>query len=309
MSVLDLPPGWLVMDGAMGTEVERRGIDVDNPLWGSAALALDGGTEAVQAIHRDHVEAGAQLLIANTHNASRSSCAAYLFGGHPRAGPEPVDVTAFLEQINRDAVTAARRAAEPTTRIAACLMSPDRPYARRAGLDALETRDRLIDQARVLDRLGLDLILFEMLSTDADVEGVARVLPELRTPAGLGFTCGSDGRTHGGVDPSEAAKALIDAGAAAAFVQCTHHEHVLEPLEKLVATIDRPVGVYANDGRVWRDGAWHGAAIGPDAYAEKARTWIAAGARIVGGCCGTGPEHVRALAHLQAAAYPRAHPG
>jgi homocysteine S-methyltransferase len=302
------PPFW-VLDGALGTLVEARGFDVNNPLWGSACLVLDEGPEAVDQIHREYVEAGADLIIANTHNASLQRCADYGARGFPLGRRARAFVNrsaapdrALLELVNRTAVEAARNAARPTTRVAACLMSPDRAYAERATLDAGQIRDGLVHQARLLDGLDLDLVIFEMISTDADVEGVARTLPELKSPRAVGVTCGADGRTHGGVDPVAAARRLVDAGARAVFVQCTHHDHVQRPLRRLIAALepnDVTVGAYANDGRVWRDGAWRGEGIGPQAYAALAARWVDAGARIVGSCCGTDPAHTRALARLR----------
>lgn len=300
------------MDGALGTLVEDRGYDVNNPLWGSVPFVLDGGFEAVLDLHRAYVRAGADLIIANTHNASLKSCADYGARGFPveseaRAlvidAPGAKPDLALLEFVNRRAVEAARQAARPDTRVAAGLMSPDRAYARTATLDADRIEAGLINQARALDALGVALV-FEMISTDADVEGVAQVLPKLRSPVGVGFTCGADARTHGGVDPAAAARRLTDAGATAVFIQCTHYDHVLAPLRRVVDAVDPravTVGAYANDGRTWRDGAWRGERITPDAYARLADAWIDAGARVVGSCCGTGPEHTQALAKLASA--------
>ena len=84
----------------------------------------------------------------------------------------------------------------------------------------------------------------------------------------------------------------------AIFVQCTRHDLALTALRPLVAAIDPKrvvAGVYANDGRTWSDMRWHGERITPEDYANEARTWKEAGARIIGGCCGTSPEHIAAL--------------
>jgi len=301
---------WIVMDAALGTRVEALGFDVDNPLWGSAALLSDEGRDAVRAIHRDDVRAGAELLVANTHNASSASCRAFVERGFaqramapglPRAHPESDPAgRALLEWVNRAAVDTARAAAGPSVRIAACLMSPDRPYARAASLPAERVREELLEQAEILDALRLDLVIFEMLSTDADVSGAAQVIRTLRSPVGFGLTCGVDGATHGGVDPVRAARTLFDAGASIGFVQCTHHDAVLGPLERLVKASALPIGAYANDGRTLCDGVWRGTSIAPSDYAALAERWIEAGARAVGGCCGTGAGHVRALAALKA---------
>ena len=89
-------------------------------------------------------------------------------------------------------------------------------------------------------------------------------------------------------------------GAAVWFVQCTRFDHVNAALEPLLARVDSgaAVGVYANDSRTWKDAAWHGERITPEAYAAAAADWLERGARIVGGCCGTVPAHVAALRGL-----------
>lgn len=312
---------WVVMDGALGTRVAALGYDVDNPLWGSVPLVLDGGPGAVARIHAEYVAAGAELVIANTHNASLSSCAQYVAHELPLAAPVEEAVRqagideavgrvtsaarALLDYVNRVAVAAARRAAGPDTLVAACTMSPDRPYAKEAALSPQQVARGLFEQVQVLEALDLDLLVFEMLSTDSDVAGVARLLPGLSTPAGVGLTLGRDGRTRGGLDPVDAGRRLVDAGASVVFVQCTPYDVVLPPLKRLVDEVaiptGVPIGVYANDGRQWIGGAWRGAPTSPERYAEAALAWIDAGARIVGGCCNTDPSHIRALSRLRAA--------
>ena len=144
----------------------------------------------------------------------------------------------------------------------------------------------------------MDLLLFETLTTDTEIEGLPLLLREGGfPPVGVGLTCGEDGRTLGGVTIAEAVSTLLPASPAAFFVQCTAHDLVLPVLEALVFEVgDRAVvGVYANDGRKWVDMIWRGDRTSPERYAADAVRWRDAGARIIGGCCGTGPEHVAAL--------------
>ena len=84
---------------------------------------------------------------------------------------------------------------------------------------------------------------------------------------------------------------------AAFFIQCTDHDLVSPALTALVAEVggSAVVGVYANDGRTWIDMRWHGDRVTPRAYAAAALEWREIGARVIGGCCGTTPEHIAAL--------------
>lgn len=152
----------VLLDGGVGTELLRRGHSIQgHPLWGSSALLSAEGRAGTTALHQAYVAAGAELLVANTHNANLASCR--------RA--EPTRGEALLREVNLRAVEAAR-AARPRF-IAACTMSPDQPYATQARLTEDQVEAAYAPQLGVLDGLGLDLIVFEMLSTEADVLGAA----------------------------------------------------------------------------------------------------------------------------------------
>lgn len=281
----------VVMDGGTGTELAARGASFEgHPLWASAVLLDAGGRELATTLHRDYVRAGAELLIANTHNASADACR--------RAGVE-------LPAVNQAAVDCARAAAAgtaPGVWVAACTMSPDRPYSTAAGLSVDATAEAYRPQVELLDGMGLDLLIFEMLSTASDVAGAAAVARGLRTPVAAGFTCGPDGRTRGGVVLDEAAGAWPHAEVL--FVQCTPWREVDRALAALPA--NRVRGAYGNGGRRWTGARFEGEAADPEGYAEAAQAWVDRGIRVVGGCCDTGPAHVAALARLLAR---RAGPG
>lgn len=293
-------PGWLVLDGALGTEIGRRGIGIDTPLWGSGALVVPGGLSVNDAVHRDYAEAGATIAIANTHNASLEQCRRYLEEEWPLA-PElrGLDPQGLLGAVNERAVGSARENAGNESHLAGCLMSPDRAYAAEAELSVDQIRSGLEPQSRVLDGLGLDLIIFEMLSTSSDVEGAARCMSRLSTPSAAGLTCRAKAETHGGVHVEAAAGRLETAGARLVFIHCTHPDDVTAALRAARRAVSIPVGVYANAGRRWSGDRWEGKALDPVAYAERARAWVQEGAKVVGGCCGTGPAHIRALRDLE----------
>lgn len=275
----------IVVDGAMGSAIQAAGVDVDNPLWGSAALLTDEGRAINDRLHRAYREAGAELLIANTHNLSLEHCARYLAA---KNDPTPPDT--FLRRLHRVAVESARSTG---AYVAGCLASPDQPYAEVASLTAQQITERLRVQYETLVDLTPDLVLFEMLTTEADVAGVAALVDD-RVPVGVGLVCRADGAMRSGLSIADAV-AILGAGVSAFFVQCTPVDEADAPLERLLAATDAPVGVYANDGRRWEGGRWHGAPASCAHYADRSMGWVEAGAKLVGGCCGTGPEHVAAI--------------
>ena len=142
-----------------------------------------------------------------------------------------------------------------------------------------------------------DLVIFEMLTTRADVRGVARLDISSAPMCGAGRVCGEDGRLLDGFDVEEAARNLADAGVAVVFIQCTRYDIALEALTRLAPLADafEGIGVYANDARTWEGGQWCGSRVDPATYRAHAEEWVRAGAKLVGGCCGTGPEHIAAL--------------
>jgi S-methylmethionine-dependent homocysteine/selenocysteine methylase len=299
---LEVDAGGIVLDGAMGTLLEDEGVDVKNALWGSRALLDPPGRALTTELHRRYVAAGAELLMANTHNASLAYCQRFLDETPRAAWPawaaEPEPARALMRALNRAGLSAARAAAEGTSaRVAGCLASPDVPYTREATLSPDEVAAALGPQVDALTEGPLpDLLLFEMCTTASDLDGVAQVARGLDVPIGIGLVCGDDERLLGGVDVPEAVERLRPARPAALFVQCTRWDLVARPLEALLAAAPGVlVGAYGNDGRQWLDGAWAGERVTPETYADAVEAWWRLGARAIGGCCGTTPSHVAAL--------------
>ena len=293
-----------LMDGGMGSTLEDRGIPVRNALWGSYALLTPEGIAANDRLHADFVAAGARILIANTHNASLAACRTFLEGPHRNAvdlPPAVSDADSLLVHVNREALRSARRAAPAGSgiRVAVGIGSAEGAYAAESGLTAGQVFEALSPQLGVLRAWGADPILFETLTTRSEIEGVAELCRETGLAGcGVGLTCGADGRTLAGVTMEDAVAAFEGTEPWCFFVQCTRYDLVAAALAPLIeaAPAGVAVGVYANDGRIWQDMRWHGERVTPEAYAAAARTWAAAGATVIGGCCGTGPEHIAALA-------------
>ncbi len=273
----------VLLDGGMGSTIEDRGVSVRNALWGSAALLTSEGLSLNDRIHREFREAGADMLTANVHNASLAACRAY---DHEDLG--------LFERVNAAGVASARRGAGDDCPVAAGIGSVEGPYATVSMYEAEEIVERLEPQASLLRRLGVDLLIYETLTTENEIRAVANLA---RAPFAAGLTCGEDGRTLAGVGVADAVQILLPAGPEAVFIQCTRYDYVAAALPALVEALDgaADAGVYANDGRTWVDMRWHGERVSPEDYVASALKWRDLGARIIGGCCGTGPEHIAAL--------------
>lgn len=292
--------GFVLMDGGMGTTLEDRGVPCRTALWSSVALLSAEGRALTREIHREFAAAGARILVANSHNAGLSACREFLETEPDAVPPEARTPEALLDLLSRAALDAARAAARPGILVAAGLGSVEGPYATESSHSVEECEALLLAHARSLEAAGAETLLFETLTTREEIEAVARLAAREDRPAiGAGLTCGPGARTLASVPVRAAAERLAGAGVESVFVQCTRFDLVDAALAKLVDALAGTTaipGVYANDGRVWIDRIWRGDRIAPADYAAAAVRWIDAGARIVGGCCGTSPAHVAAIA-------------
>ena len=285
-------PRPVVLDGATGECLRDRGVDIDQPLWGSAALLDARGRALNGQLHADYVAAGAEIVIANTHNLGLAYVERHLV----RRGLDPGTAPRLLADLNAAALALAR-GAHPAW-LAGCIASPDVPYSPRPTLTPAQVSAGIEAQWAVMTRLRPDLVIFEMLTTESDVRGVADRTAGHDALRGAGLVCDPNGDLLSGFAVADAVDLLADAGFEIAFVQCTRYPWVDPGLARLVEACARRglvPGVYANDGRQWDGGGWHGARVTPEAYAAYALSWVEAGARIVGGCCGTSPAHIEAV--------------
>jgi S-methylmethionine-dependent homocysteine/selenocysteine methylase len=265
-------PHVTVLDGPVGTELARRGLVLPSPAW--SAVALDQAPELVAAIHRDYVAAGATVHTANTFRTKRRS-----------VGPR-------WEELARRAVRLARGAA-PGLRVAGSIAPLEDCY--RPDLSpGLASRAEHGELARVLADEGVDVILCETFADET--EAVVAVEEAARTGV----------ETWIALWPSPAmsllrtARACVAAGASAVLVNCVAATETL-PFVVELARAGVPFGAYANAGDESAGIGWGAdAEDGARAYEALARTWLEAGATLVGGCCGTGPAHVARLAKMAA---------
>jgi S-methylmethionine-dependent homocysteine/selenocysteine methylase len=279
----------LLLDGALGTELERRGVPARLPLW--SARALLERPEAVAAIHRDYALAGAEALTADTFRTGRRALAREGHGA--RAG-----------ELTRLAVALARSAAEAAPREVFVLGS-------QAPLEDCYRPDLVPDDAALerehgehaeaLAAAGVDAILVETMNAAREAAAAARAAREAGVPFLASFACGASARLLSG-EPLEAGlEAALRFGPIAVGANCLPPP-ALEACLPALARAGLPFLVYPNLGAPDAGGGFAAsAAVTPERFGELARAWLAAGAAAVGGCCGTRPAHVAALARVLAA--------
>ena len=276
------PP--LVLDGATGTELERLGIRSTLPLW--SAHALLEAPQSVLQVHRAYIEAGAEVLTANTFRTQRRALAR----GHH--GERARELTGF-------AVDLARRALADVARPVWVVGSAP-PLEDCFRPDLVPDDDALArehaEHAAHLVAAGVDAILAETHHTVREATAATRAAGEAGAAVLVSFTCDARGRLLSGESLESAIAGVAPFGPLAVGVNCLPPAAVPRCLAALRAC-GLPFLVYANGGGSDAAGrflAHEGEA--PEAFAAHAHRWCEAGARAVGGCCGTTADHVECIA-------------
>jgi S-methylmethionine-dependent homocysteine/selenocysteine methylase len=274
-----------LLDAAMGTELQRRGADTRLPLW--SARALVDAPELVSAIHREEVDAGAEVLTANTFRTHRRTLAKGGLAERSRV------LTALAVALARDAAAESGRevfVGGSLSPLEDCYRSDLVPEDA-----ALEREHR--EQADSLAAAGVDLILLETYNTIRELTAAARAAKATRLPFVASMVTDGAGRLLSGEPIEDAVRALEPLQPDALSINCVPAARLRSDLAALAgAAPGVPIAAYGNLGLPADDLGWaFTEELSPDSYAEHARRWVAIGARLVGGCCGTTPEHTAAL--------------
>src|SRR5438132_291268 len=282
-----------VLDGAMGTMLYAKGFFL-NVCYDELNLKQP---KLVQEVHEAYVRAGAELLEANTF------------------APRPVTLGSYgladdTEKINQAAAELARRAAAGRASVAGAIgplgvrIEPFGPTSREEAFAHFQR------QVRGLIAGGVDGFILETFSDVDEIHEALRAVRSLSDlPVIAQMTIGDDGLTHYGTGPETFAKQLAAWGADVVGVNCSvGPAGVLEAVEKLVKATDRPISAVPNAGLPKDVGDRKIYLASPEYMASYARRMIEAGARIVGGCCGTTPEHIKKIRDYVASVVPRHQP-
>jgi homocysteine S-methyltransferase len=280
----------LLLDGGTGSELRRRGMPLDAAAW--SALAPVTHYELLREVHADYIAAGADVITTNTFASTR-----FVLQGAGRAADFAV--------INGRAVQAAREARAASGRDVAIAGSisclPPRFDVHEYPGEKAE-RAAYFELAETLAEGGVDVLLLEMMQETRHAPLAFAAANEVGLPVWLGVSCriGLGGTLVGFDFPLVPLAATLDAllpfGPAAVAVMHSPIAAVAPALSEIRARTRVPAGAYpeSGDGRTEPQ-------VTPAELAEHARAWLSSGARVLGGCCGLGPEHIRALAALRRA--------
>ncbi len=276
----------LVGDGAMGTELQRAGLQ---PGRAGESWNLEEPAR-VEAIHRAYADSGSDLVLTNTFGANP-----WVLGRYRLADS--------LEQINRNAAEIARRAVPPGVFVLGDI-GPTGALLKPLGDATIEQlSDAFLRQAKALLAGSADGIIVETMSAIEEAVAAVRAAREAGAPFVIGsmaFDKTKDGsfRTMMGVGPEHAARALVEAGADVVGANCGTNMAIGDYaalVTVLRSAVACPVMMQPNAGRPELVGGKTVYRLSPDGFGEAMRAVIQAGARVVGGCCGTTPAHIKAL--------------
>lgn len=324
--------GFAILDGGLATALEAEGHALDSDLW-SAKLLVDA-PERIRAVHAAFLHAGADVITTASYQAT--------LPGFARLGIEADEGERLLRRSVELAVEARDAfwadSAQRTGRLEPLVAASVGPYgayladgseydgryveaaadpeARRAPrADGTVSRAALADFHRprleILADAGADLLALETMPSLAEIEVLGALLADLPHPgAWLSFTCRDDAHLRDGSAVEAAVRACRpEAGVVAVGVNCTAPRHVAGLVRRMRAATDLPILAYPNSGEAYdvRSGRWTGRPAG-DAWPDLVRTWIRAGARVVGGCCRVGPEIISGVRRAATEAVPPQEP-
>ena len=293
----------LILDGALATELERRGCDLRDPLW-SAKVLLEN-PELIDQVHQDYFRAGADCVITASYQAT---VAGFMRRGlTPEAALETIQRSVQLAIAARDAFwrDEANHAGRPRPLVAASVgpygafLADGSEYRGDYSLNETELMNFHRPRLAALLAAGPDLLACETIPCWTEAQALARLLAEFpEACAWFSFSARDDEHISHGERLADCVAGLDAVPQIVAIgVNCTAPRHIPALIAAARSATRKPIVVYPNSGETY-DAARH-AWCGPatvDAFALEAQRWYDAGARLIGGCCRTTPAHIAQIA-------------
>lgn len=286
--------GVLLLDAAMGTELDRRGLTTRLPLW--SALGVLERPDLVRQIHADNLRAGADIVTTCTFRTTSRALG--------RAGIDPARAAPLDALAVRLADEARRETGRDDALVAGSIAPLEDCYSPDLTPDDATALAEHRRQAANLATAGSDFLLIETMPTIREAVVVLRAAAETGLPATVGFVCAqpeADGAVAllSGEPLADAVAAVESYKPAAIFANCSPAPVITAAMSELRGIAPIPYGGYANAGRIDDERGWEPdpAMTGYD-YAAAVLPWLDFGASIVGGCCGSHAGHIAAVRAL-----------
>lgn len=291
----------MILDGALATELERHGCDLDNPLW-SARVLLEN-PEVIYQVHSDYFRAGADCAITASYQATIDGFSKH--GIQEQEALELIKKTVLLARKARDDFWKEdMQANRPKPLVAASVgpygayLADGSEYVGNYGVtDETLTKFHLSRMSALIEA-GADLLAFETIPSLQEAKVLSSLLKSFpNTYAWLSFSLKNGKEISDGTKLEECARVFGDSEQIAAIgINCAPTAFVTEAINVLSANTKKPIIVYPNSGEAYNPETktWHGqgSCNGIDVESKE---WYHAGARLIGGCCRTAPSHIEGI--------------
>lgn len=301
---------FVVLDGALATELERRGANIADPLWSAKVLLEE--PERIRQVHYDYFVAGADVAITASYQASFEGFAQR--GLSAQAAAAAMRLSIQLADDARQQVWQEQNSANSPARakpLVAVSVGPYGAYLHDGseyrgdyGLTVQELMDwhrpRLVLYAEAIRSGKADLLACETIPCLREAEALVQLLAEFATlPAWISFSCASGEQNCRGEHFSQCV-ALAHAApqVVAVGVNCTPPQFVESLLHIGAAHTDKPLVAYPNSGELWNAQTRSWLSQPAQAFCTLATGWRSAGARLIGGCCRTTPTDIAQLRQM-----------
>ena len=294
--------GYLLLDGGLATELESRNIILDTPLW--SAQLLQTQPQVIKDIHKTYLEAGADCIITASYQAS--------FKGFYDQGifrPEAevlINRSVSLAMEARDEYMESEKVIKEFNPLVAASIGPYGAFLANGAEyhgSYNVSRDQLRafheDRWSILSESGADLFACETIPSFEEILVLSELLKEYPdTIAWMSFSC-KDGRHIGDGTPISECAALLkeNKNVLAVGVNCTAPRYVSSLIREILAAApEMLVVVYPNSGEIYdgKSRRWEGT-VDSETFGEAAGKWFFDGAKLIGGCCRTGPKHIKMI--------------
>ena len=293
----------IVLDGGLATQLESMGFDIDGDLW--SAKLLDSNPQAIIDAHRAYLDAGADCIISASYQASRRGFMA--MGKSASEADELIASAVMLAIAARDQYVRDNPSTDLSP-LAAASVGPygatvhdGSEYTGKYDVSRDELRSFHAERLAVLDQCGADVLAVETIPNILEAEVLVDLLAEAKTPAWVSFACRDDANLSDGTPLSIAAKLYADHPTVLAVgINCTPPAFATSLIQALRRAVpNKAILAYPNSGETYHssDNSWSGTACDFD-NAFNVRDWQDAGAKLIGGCCRTGPENISAIRNL-----------
>ena len=283
----------IILDGGMGTALERNGVPMDDRVWSGRAMLTH--PDAVRSAHEAFIQAGAEAILTNTFSTARHML-------------EPGGLGNEVRKINSLAVDLAKQARERVARSPVAIVGSICEWT--SDLNPTWCSPEVVgqaarEQAEVIAESGVDILALEMCERVELSEAVTDAIIGLGLPVWMGVSA----RTHQGQTEL----------ATASYADCSFEEivkrissypvDIVNIMHTQIPDVDRafeivrrywsgPVGIYPESGFFTMPNWNFVDVISPEDLVAEANTWVKNGVRLLGGCCGLGPDHIKALANM-----------